>query len=42
LDGNVAPCCRSIARDAVLGQAKIARLFTHSPAFEPAPMKCSG
>jgi hypothetical protein len=22
LDGNVAPCCRSIARDAVLGQAK--------------------
>jgi hypothetical protein len=22
LDGNVAPCCRSIARSAVLGQAK--------------------
>ena len=22
LDGNVPPCCRSIARDAVLGQAK--------------------
>ncbi len=22
LDGNVAPCCRSIARDAVVGQAK--------------------
>jgi|LakMenEpi03Aug12_release.lakeMendotaPanAssembly.Ray.scaffolds.fasta_scaffold109187_5 hypothetical protein len=41
-DGNVAPCCRSIARYAVVGQAKTARPFTYSPAFQRARMKCSG
>jgi hypothetical protein len=42
LDGNFLPCCRSIARYAVVGQAKIARPLAHSPAFERTPMKCSG